>query len=150
MKNRATYILTTVFFPVIILAGIIRVPQDQESIQAGINAAVSGDTVLVADSTYYENINFQGKAVIVASYFLLENDSVHIDSTIIDGSLLIVHLLLGFRRLREVDYYRDDPLVLRLMGLRRLPDVSTISRALSHMEIDAFDNLRVLSRSLVI
>ena len=24
---------------------------------------------------------------------------------------LIVHLLLGFRRLRDVDYYRDDPLV---------------------------------------
>jgi len=23
--------------------------------------------------------------------------------------LLIVHLLLGFRRLRELDYYRDDP-----------------------------------------
>ncbi len=48
--------------------------------------------------------------------------------------LLIVHLILGFRRLREVDYYRDDPLVLRLMGLRKLPDVSTISRALSKME----------------
>ena len=29
--------------------------------------------------------------------------------------LLIVHLLLGFRRLREIDYYRDDPLVLRLL-----------------------------------
>ena len=34
--------------------------------------------------------------------------------------LIIVHLLLGFRRLRELDYYRDDPLLLRLMGLRRL------------------------------
>jgi len=44
--------------------------------------------------------------------------------------LLIVHLLLGFRRLREVDYYRDDPIVLRLMGLHKLPDVATISRAL--------------------
>jgi hypothetical protein len=32
--------------------------------------------------------------------------------------LLIVHLLLGFRRLRELDYYRDDPIVLRLMGLQ--------------------------------
>jgi hypothetical protein len=48
--------------------------------------------------------------------------------------LLIVHLLLGFRRLREIDYYRDDPIVLRLMGLRKLPDVSTISRALCQME----------------
>ena len=64
--------------------------------------------------------------------------------------LLIVHLLIGFRRLRDVDYYRDDPLVLRLMGLRKLPDVSTISRALSQMENDAVENLRDLSRSLVI
>ena len=39
--------------------------------------------------------------------------------------LPIVHLLLGFRRLREVDNYRDDPPVLRLMGLRKIPDVST-------------------------
>ena len=29
--------------------------------------------------------------------------------------LLIVHLIIGFRRLREVDYYRDDPLLLRLL-----------------------------------
>ena len=64
--------------------------------------------------------------------------------------LLIVHLLLGFRRLREVDYYRDDPLVLRLMGLRRLPDVSTISRALSQMENESVENLKSLCRSLVV
>src|SRR5690606_5332242 len=37
--------------------------------------------------------------------------------------MLVVHLLLGFRRLRERDYYRDDPLVQRVLGLRRLPDV---------------------------
>ena len=64
--------------------------------------------------------------------------------------LLIIHLLIGFRRLREVDYYRDDLLVLRLMGLRKLPDVSTISRALSKMETDGIENVRRLSRSLVI
>jgi hypothetical protein len=63
--------------------------------------------------------------------------------------LLIVHLLLGFRRLREVDYYRDDPLVLRLLGLRKLPDVSTISRALSQMEDEGVDKYRQLSRDLV-
>ena len=48
--------------------------------------------------------------------------------------LLIVHLLLGFRRLREVDYYRDDPMVHRLWGLRRLPDVATISRTLEYAD----------------
>jgi len=64
--------------------------------------------------------------------------------------LLIVHLLLGFRRLREVDYYRDDPIVLRLMGLRKLPDVATISKALSLMESEGVENVRQLSRSVVI
>jgi hypothetical protein len=64
--------------------------------------------------------------------------------------LLIVHLLLGFRRLREVDYYRDDPLVLRLMGLRKLPDVSTISRALCQMEVEGIEKVRELSTSMVI
>ena len=64
--------------------------------------------------------------------------------------LLITHLLLGFRRLREVDYYREDPIVLRLMGLRKLPDVSTISRALTRMDKQCVDNVRELNRSIVI
>jgi hypothetical protein len=64
--------------------------------------------------------------------------------------VLIVHLLLGFRRLREIDYYRDDPLVLRLLGLRKLPDFSTISRALSQMETEGVDKLSTLSCALVV
>ena len=64
--------------------------------------------------------------------------------------LIIVHLLIGFRRLRELDYYRDDPLVLRLMGLRRLPDVSTVSRSLCQMEIEGVENVRHLCRLLVV
>jgi hypothetical protein len=46
---------------------VIHVPVDQPTIQAGINAAVNGDTVLVAPGTYLENINFLGKAITVAS-----------------------------------------------------------------------------------
>ena len=64
--------------------------------------------------------------------------------------LLIVHLLLGFRRLREIDYYRDDPLVLCIMGLRRLADVSTISRALAQIDGKGVENVRALSRNLVV
>lgn len=63
--------------------------------------------------------------------------------------LLIVNLLLGFRRLRAVEYYCDDPLVLRLLGLRKLPDGSTISRALCQIEEKGVDNYRQLSRDLV-
>ena len=36
------------------------------------------------------------------------------------------------------------------MGLRKLPDVSTISRALSQMETEGLEKVRDLSRSLVI
>ncbi|MBN1465227.1 hypothetical protein JXA02_05660 [candidate division KSB1 bacterium] len=50
-------------------ANVIRVPQDQPTIQAGISTSANGDTVLVADDTYYENINFKGKAITVASHF---------------------------------------------------------------------------------
>jgi parallel beta-helix repeat protein len=46
---------------------IIHVPGDQPTIQAGIGAAADGDFVLVAPGTYYENLNFEGKAITVAS-----------------------------------------------------------------------------------
>ena len=68
------------------LAQIIHVPADQPTIQAGINVATEGDTVLVADGTYLENINFRGKAITVASHFLIDADTNHINNTLIDGS----------------------------------------------------------------
>jgi len=64
--------------------------------------------------------------------------------------LLVFHLIIGFRKLRDLDYYRDDPLVKRLLGLRRLPDVSTVSRALRSVDTTAIDKVRALCRDLVI
>ncbi len=64
----------------------LHVPGDYSSIQAAIDAAVSGNVVLVAEDTYYENINFKGRAITVASHFLIDGDSTHIENTIIDGS----------------------------------------------------------------
>ena len=33
--------------------------------------------------------------------------------------LLIVHLLIGYRRLQDLRYYHDDPMVRRVLGLDR-------------------------------
>ncbi len=74
---------------VAVKAQIIHVPGDYPTIQLGINAATNGDTVLVSDGTYYEQINFKGKKpLMVASEFLLDGDTNHINKTILDGSQL--------------------------------------------------------------
>lgn len=64
--------------------------------------------------------------------------------------LLVVHLLIGQRRLRDVDYYRDDEMVKRLLGLKRLPDVSTISRSLGQADEKSVEKVRSESRTVVI
>ena len=64
--------------------------------------------------------------------------------------LLMVHVLLGYRRLQDLRYYRDDPMVQRVLGLKRLPDVATVSRALAGVDKKAVKGLRAVSRTLVL
>jgi hypothetical protein len=62
---------------------------------------------------------------------------------------LVVHLLLGFRELRDSRAYRDDPMVQRLLGLKRLPDVATLSRMLQEADEPSVNHLRCLLRDLL-
>jgi hypothetical protein len=64
--------------------------------------------------------------------------------------LLIVHLLLGHRRLQDMRYYQDDPLVRRVLGVSRLPDVATLSRTLAGMDRRSVQQLRQVNRQLVL
>lgn len=67
-------------------ASIINVPGNYPTIQAGINASNNGDTVLVEPGTYFENILFNGKKIVLTSRFYIANNLSFINSTIINGS----------------------------------------------------------------
>jgi len=56
------------------------------SIQEGIDASVHSDTVLVYPGRYYENVNFNGKNITLASLELITGDETYISNTVIDGS----------------------------------------------------------------
>ncbi|MGC1375518.1 MAG: IS1380 family transposase [Anaerolineales bacterium] len=64
--------------------------------------------------------------------------------------LLVIHVLLGYRELRHLRYYQDDPLVARLLGLKNLPDVATISRSLSSMDTRSVNHFQQLLRTMVL
>jgi Transposase DDE domain group 1 len=63
---------------------------------------------------------------------------------------LVVHSLLGYRHLRDSRFYNDDPMVLRLLQLRRLPHVATVCRVLAKITPGIVEQLRRLLRELVL
>jgi hypothetical protein len=83
MKN-AFFLLVAVV--VCSSATIRNVPAGYATIQTAINASVHGDTVLVQPGTYFENINYRGKNIVVTSRFCESNDVQFIYSTVINGS----------------------------------------------------------------
>ena len=82
MKSIILIPITTIFILTLsaysTFAAMILVPLEQPSIQDGIDAAVDGDTVLVAPGTYIENIDFAGKLITLQS-------EAGADVTTIDG-----------------------------------------------------------------
>ena len=68
------------------LAGVGFEASPFATIQAAIDYSLSGDTVLVQPGTYFENINFNDKNIVLGSLFLTTQDTSYISSTIIDGN----------------------------------------------------------------
>jgi len=64
----------------------LRVPAQYPTIQAAIDAAATGDLVLVAPGTYSETPVIANKGISLASEFFTTGDSSFIDATILQGN----------------------------------------------------------------
>jgi hypothetical protein len=60
-------VIVVALAPSILAQATLIVPSSYPTIQSAINASGNGDTVLVSDGTYFESINFLGKAITVKS-----------------------------------------------------------------------------------
>ena len=67
-------------------AGAVRnVPGKYSTIQAAINAASNGDTILIAEGTYSQKSINVTKSVTIASEYSVDGKESHIGATVIDG-----------------------------------------------------------------
>ena len=79
------------FISTFLVGAVINVPSDYSTIQAGINASNDGDTVLVAQGNYIENLILE-KEIVLASHAIFDDlgtdwtNNQHIANTKIIGS----------------------------------------------------------------
>ena len=86
MKKPILFIVFTCVAFQLAFSTRLLVPSQYATIQSAINAASQHDTVLVSPGTYFENINFRGRGIVLASTYILSHDTAMIDATIINGS----------------------------------------------------------------
>lgn len=86
LMKQSIAVLALLAFASIANATVITVPTDQPTIRDGVAAAVDGDTVLVEEGVYYENVVVSGKDIVLASRYILDGDNDHVLHTIINGS----------------------------------------------------------------
>lgn len=105
-------------------AGTINVPADKSTIQAAVDDAVTGDTVLVAPGLYYENITLIGQDIVLASRFIQSANPTDIDATIIDGS----HLTQGDSLGSVISILSGETIATRIVGFTIQGGIGTKSK----------------------
>ena len=88
MKTQPVKIAIFIILIQISFSETIYIPTDYPTIQDGITASADFDTIMVSPGEYFENINFLGKQIVVASHFIENDDPGFIESTIINGGAL--------------------------------------------------------------
>ncbi|MCB0807214.1 MAG: hypothetical protein KDC05_15560 [Bacteroidales bacterium] len=76
---------------------ILKVPEDYQYVQLAINVALSSDTILINTGTYTTYFEVSDKSLTIASYYLVTNDPVFIEETILDASYMdrVIYLHLN-------------------------------------------------------
>lgn len=85
MKIKLFALIFTLFITHL-FATEIHVPEDYNTIQSAISNAQDGDVIIVNNGTYYENIFFYGKEILLTSNYHLTGNVRDIKTTIINGS----------------------------------------------------------------
>ncbi len=80
-------LITFLFITFNISARQLIVPQNYNTIQMAIDSAISGDTVIVDNGLYFENITISAKDILLTSNYLFTSNFADIHNTIIDGSM---------------------------------------------------------------
>ena len=84
------YLITsfTVFWVILIAisnAEVIRIPEDNNSIQDAIDESEQGDTLLIAPGEYDVSLEIEDHGLTLASEYLFDDDSTIIEETILSG-----------------------------------------------------------------
>jgi len=80
--------ISLILFIGLVFSTTINIPSDYSTIQAGINASVDGDTILVAQGTYSENLILE-KEIVLASHAIYDNlDSNWLENEYVQGTVI--------------------------------------------------------------
>ncbi|MGE0076994.1 MAG: PKD domain-containing protein [Bacteroidales bacterium] len=82
-KSRISLLLVSLLLAIVTQGAVINVPADYSTIQLAIDAAQSGDTIVLANGTYVENLSLSNKSLVIASQFIYSRNPADVDATII-------------------------------------------------------------------